>query len=121
MQMNCNVIPMTQASDDGRMRGCVGSLKVRHSLVREHDAPTERIRRPIALVDLDTRVRQRLLQQNGCVKPGRTPAHADYALHMRSGVTVIGLDVKHFSAPCLLGVPTNSRREPCTPMTATPG
>src|ERR1700722_10042210 len=80
-QMNRDVVPMAQPRDDGRVRRRIGRLKILHGLVREYDAPAERVGRPISFVYLDASARQRLLQQNGCVKPCRATTYADNALH----------------------------------------
>ena len=64
-QIDRNVVPMAQARDDGRVRGCIGSLEVLHRLVREHDAPAEGVGRSIALVNLDASLWQSFLQQDG--------------------------------------------------------
>ena len=62
----------------------VGFGEVAERLVREDNAPAERVVRPIALDDADRVARVRLFQQQRQVKPGRAAADAqDPHVHAR--------------------------------------
>ncbi len=84
VDVHIDVVPVIEAVDDGGVRRRIGGSEARHGLVREHHAPTEGVVRAIALVDLDARARQRLLQQDRRIQARRPAAHADDALHGRN-------------------------------------
>ena len=69
--------PTMAACDSGS-----AARKPCHRLVGEHDAPAEGVVGPVALVDLDARARQRLLEQDGRIQPRRPAAGTDDTLHV---------------------------------------
>ena len=80
-EVHVDVVPVMEALDDGIVGGRIHSAKARHGLVREHDAPAERIVGTVTLVHLDLGVRQGLLEENGGIQARRASAETDDALH----------------------------------------
>jgi hypothetical protein len=72
---------MMEAVDDGVVRLRIDIAKAGHRLVGEHDAPPERVVRPVALVDFDQRVRQRLLEKDRLIQARGAAAETDDAFH----------------------------------------
>ena len=61
-------------TDDGAVTLQIAGLEVSQRLVREDDAETECIIRPVALENGDARLRPCLLHQAGKIQPGRAAA-----------------------------------------------
>ena len=78
-EMDVDIVPMFEALDDPALRHRVAAAEGRQRLVREHDAPAERVVRPVALMDLDPMRRVGQLHQNGEIEPRRPAADADDA------------------------------------------
>ncbi len=92
-KVHLDIVPVMEVPDDRIMRPGIRRLKARHGLVREHDAPAERIVGPIALVNLDFHGGQRLLQENRAVQAGRASAYENHSFHGRT-IDLDALDVK---------------------------
>jgi len=77
LEVNVDIVPVIEAAGDRIVRRPVRVLEALHRLVREHDAPAEGVIRAVALVNLDPRLRQGLLEEDGGVEAGRPAADAD--------------------------------------------
>jgi len=80
-EMHIDVVPMIEAVDDGVMRLRIDIAKSGHRLVGEHDAPAERVVRPVALVHFDERVGQCLLEKDRRIQARGAAAETDDAFH----------------------------------------
>src|SRR6267154_845997 len=80
-EMDGNIVPVMEIRQDRAMRFGIGAAEIPHRLIGEHHAPAERIVRPVTLVDLDPRGRQRLAQQDGRIQSRRAAPHTDDSLH----------------------------------------
>ena len=85
-QVHVDVVPVVEVGHDRVVRLAVDVAKALHRLVREHDAPAEGVVGPVALIDLDPGARQRPLEEDCRVKPGRAAAETHDALHGYSGL-----------------------------------
>ena len=72
---------MHEALDDPLVRRRIRPSNVPQRLVGEHDAPPERVVRPVALVDFDQRVGQCLLEKDRRVQARGAAAETDDAFH----------------------------------------
>jgi hypothetical protein len=92
-KMHVDGIPVIEIFDDGRVGLGIRGFEPGHALVRENDAPSKRIIRPIAFVNFDFHVRQGLLQKNGAVKTRWAATDANDTFH-RCTIDPDTLDVK---------------------------
>jgi len=69
LEVNVDIIPVSEIVDDLLITLPVGDTKIFNGLIRKDDAPTEGAVRPIALQDCDLVMRIRLLDQKGKIKP----------------------------------------------------
>jgi hypothetical protein len=76
LEQYIDVVPVVERLQDRRGRPLVGSNEVAERLVGEHDAPAERVIRPVALDDDDIVRRILLLHQDAEVEAGRPAADA---------------------------------------------
>jgi hypothetical protein len=79
--VDVDVVPVVETAGDCLVRRGVGRPEVLHGAVGEHDPPAKGVVGPVALVDLHPGTRPGLAEQQGGIQAGRTPAHADDALH----------------------------------------
>ena len=75
-EMDVDVVPVVERVGDLARGLRVGGLEIAHRVVREHDAPAERVVRPVALDDANGVARIRLLQQEREIKTGGAAADA---------------------------------------------
>ena len=80
--MDFDVVPIGEVTDDGAVALTVIGFEVVERLVREDDAKTECIVRPVALEHGDARLRPCFLHQARKIEPGRASAD-DVDLHAR--------------------------------------
>ena len=77
LEVNVDVVPATELANDGLRRDGVGLAQVAHRRVREHDAPTESVVRPVALDHDDLVARVLQLHQQPEIQAGRATTDAD--------------------------------------------
>src|SRR5205807_6559060 len=84
-EMDLDVVPVGEVTDDGAVALPVIRLEGIQRLVREYHSETEGILRPVALENRDLCLRPRLLHQTGEIQPAWT-ATDDVNFHWISSV-----------------------------------